>query len=193
MNPSYRLAVFASGNGTNAEEIFKYFQNHPSIRVVLLVTNNPEAKVIDRARRFGVPSFVFSRPQFMDGGEVLAQLEEKKVTHVILAGFLWLIPPYLLKEYPNRIVNIHPALLPKFGGKGMYGMKVHEAVKVAGEKQTGITIHTINENYDEGEFIFQTSCDVAPEDTPEAIQLKVQALEYHHFPRVIEKWATTAL
>lgn len=190
MSEPYRLAVFASGSGTNAEEIFKYFKGHPSIKVALVLSNNPDAQVIDRAARFGIPSIVFDRTQFKDGGTILSQLKEKKITHVVLAGFLWLIPPYLLKNFPDRIINIHPALLPKFGGKGMYGMKVHEAVKTAGECETGITIHTINENYDEGRNLFQISCVVLPNDTPEIIRMKVQALEYLHYPVVIEKWVT---
>lgn len=192
MSEPYRLAVFASGSGTNAEEIFKYFKGHPSIEVALVLSNNPDAQVIDRAARFGIPSIVFDRTQFKDGGTILSQLKEKKITHVVLAGFLWLIPPYLLKNFPDRIINIHPALLPKFGGKGMYGMKVHEAVKTAGECETGITIHTINENYDEGRNLFQISCTVLPNDTPEIIRTKVQALEYLHYPKVIEQWVTAA-
>ncbi len=185
-----RIAIFASGSGTNAEEIFKHFQHHPSIEVVLLLSNNPQAYALERAKKFDVEGCVFNRAQFRDTDEVLSWLQQKQVTHVVLAGFLWLIPAYLTKAYPNHIVNIHPALLPKFGGKGMYGAHVHEAVKAAGEKETGITIHLVNEHYDEGKILFQARCPIAENESPEQIAAHVHALEYAHYPRVIESWIT---
>lgn len=188
MSEKYRLAIFASGSGTNAEEIFKYFQNHTSIEVVLLLSNNPQAFALQRARNFGIDTKIFDRPQFRESTIVLDWLQEKKVTHVVLAGFLWLIPTYLIQAYPHHIINIHPALLPNHGGKGMYGMKVHEAVKLAGDVQTGITIHAVDDKYDEGEIIFQATCPVHIDDTPEQIANKVHALEYKHYPAVIEQW-----
>ena len=190
MSEKYRLAVFASGNGTNAEEIFKYFKNHPSIEVVLLISNNPQAFVLERARNFGIPTKTFDRQQFRESTVVLEWLQEKNVTHVVLAGFLWLIPTYLVQAFPHKIINIHPALLPKHGGKGMYGMKVHEAVKLARDYETGITIHAVDEKYDEGEVIFQASCPVHDDDTPELIADKVHQLEYKYYPIVIERWIT---
>jgi phosphoribosylglycinamide formyltransferase-1 len=188
MSEKYRLAIFASGSGTNAEEIFKYFQNHPSIEVVLLLSNNPQAFALQRARNFGVDAKVFDRPQFKESTVVLDWLHQKKVTHVVLAGFLWLIPSYLIQAYPHHIINIHPALLPNHGGKGMYGMKVHEAVKLSGDVKTGITIHAVDDKYDEGEIIFQATCPVHADDTPEQIADKVHQLEYKHYPEVIERW-----
>ncbi|MFZ6001626.1 MAG: phosphoribosylglycinamide formyltransferase [Bacteroidota bacterium] len=186
--PPYRLAIFASGSGTNAEEIMKRFQKHTSIKVVLLLSNNPEAYALERAKKFGVATHVFNRAQFRDSDTVLNWLRDAETTHVILAGFLWLVPASLIKAFPHHILNIHPALLPKFGGKGMYGSFVHEAVKAQGEKETGITIHEVNEKYDEGKVVFQASCPVVPDDTPETIAQKVHQLEYAHFPAVIEKW-----
>jgi phosphoribosylglycinamide formyltransferase 1 len=188
MSEKYRLAIFASGSGTNAEEIFKHFKNHPSIEVVLLLSNNPQAFALQRARNFGIEAKVFDRSQFRESTIVLDWLQEKKVTHVVLAGFLWLIPTYLIQAYPHHIINIHPALLPNYGGKGMYGMKVHEAVKLAGDTTTGITIHAVDDKYDEGEVIFQATCPVHADDTPEQIADKVHQLEYQHYPAVIERW-----
>src|SRR6188768_624800 len=137
----YRIALFASGNGTNAEEIFKHFQHHSSIEIVLLLSNNENAYVLDRGKKYDIASKTFNREQWKESKIALDWLTAKNVTHVVLAGFMWLIPEYLVKAFPNKIINIHPALLPKFGGKGMYGIKVHEAVKTSNEKETGITIH----------------------------------------------------
>jgi len=166
----------------------KHFQHHALARVALVLTNNPEAMVLSRARKFQVPTKVFNREQFRDGNEVLRWLNAEGVTHIILAGFLWLVPAYLIKAFPDKILNIHPSLLPRHGGKGMYGSHVHQAVKSSGDTQTGITIHLVNEHFDEGKIIFQASCDVGPTDTVETIATKVHALEYLHFPAVIEKW-----
>jgi phosphoribosylglycinamide formyltransferase 1 len=182
-----RIAIFASGSGTNAEEIMKRFEHHATIRVGLLLSNNPDAFALERAKKFSVPTKIFTRAQFRESDDVVGWLRQAQITHVVLAGFLWLIPENLIRNFP-RMLNIHPALLPKFGGRGMYGMKVHEAVKAAGEKETGITIHEVNEKYDEGRIIFQARCSVAPNDTPEDIARKIHQLEYAHFPTVIENW-----
>lgn len=184
----FKIALLASGSGTNAEEIMKYFSAHSAIEVVVLLSNNAEAYALERAKKFQIPTHVFDRKQLRETKDVLAWLQEKGVTHIVLAGFLWLIPEYLIQAYPDRIVNIHPALLPRHGGKGMYGMKVHEAVRAANETETGITIHLVNEKYDEGKILAQATCPVTAEDTPESIANKVHALEYKHYPAVIEKW-----
>lgn len=188
MKSEIRIAIFASGSGTNAEEIMKYFQQSSSVKVVLLLSNNPEAYALERAKKFNVPSRVFNREQWKSTECVVEWLTEKKVTHVVLAGFLWLVPTSLIKAFPGKIVNIHPALLPRHGGKGMYGMKVHEAVKNAGDKESGISIHVVNEHYDEGELLFQAKCSIDDSDTPATIAQKVHQLEYKHFPVVIEQW-----
>ena len=188
MPKEFRIAIFASGSGTNAEEIMKHFLHHPRVEVVMLLSNTPEAYALKRAEKFNIPTAVFTRKEYKESQVVLEWLQEKQVTHVVLAGFLWLVPGYLTDAFPDRIINIHPALLPKFGGKGMYGMKVHEAIKEQGEITTGITIHLVNEHYDEGRVIFQASCPVGPQDTPETIAQQVHRLEYAHYPRVIEEW-----
>ena len=188
MNKEFRVAIFASGSGSNAEEIFKYFQHHTFTEVVLLLSNNPQAYALERAKKFHIDTRIFNRIEFTKSTLVLDWLTEKKVTHIVLAGFLWLVPDYLIKAFPDRIVNIHPALLPKFGGKGMYGMKVHEAVRSGNELETGITIHLVNDKYDEGKVLFQAKCQVGPSDTPEEIAKKVHALEYEYYPRVIDEW-----
>lgn len=185
---AHRIAIFASGSGTNAEEIMKRFQDHSLIEVALLLSNNPEAYALERARKFNVPTKVFNRSIFRESEDVLNWLKEKSITHIVLAGFMWLVPDYLIKSFSGKIINIHPALLPKFGGKGMYGMHVHEAVKNAIEKESGITIHEVNEHYDEGRVLFQATCQVGVADTPEQIAQKVHALEYAHYPRIIEEW-----
>lgn len=190
MNQPARLAVFLSGNGSNAEAIFSYFKNHSSIQVVLVLSNNPEAFGLQRASKFNIPSRVFTKQQFREGDEVVQWLREAKVTHIVLAGFLWLIPANLIHEYPHRMINIHPALLPKYGGKGMYGAKVHETVKAAGETETGITIHEVDEHYDEGRILFQGKCPIHPTYSVQQIAEQVQRLEHAHYPRVIERWVS---
>jgi len=182
-----QIAIFASGSGTNAENIARYFRNHPAIKVSLILANKPDAYVLERAKNLGIPSYVFNRQEFYESEKVLDLLIQNNINFLVLAGFLWLVPDYLLKAYPNRIINIHPALLPKFGGKGMYGEKVHQAVISSGEKRTGISIHYVNEHYDEGQIIFQESFEIEPGATPESIAQKVHKLEYEHFPKVIEK------
>lgn len=187
MSEKKKLAIFASGSGTNAEEIFKHFKNHNDVEVVMLLSNKPDAYAVERAKKFNIEARVFNRAQFLDA-TVLVWLKEAGVTHIVLAGFLWLIPDYLVKNFPDKIVNIHPALLPKYGGKGMYGSKVHEAVKASGDTETGITIHLVNEVYDEGRVLFQAHCEVTANDSPDDIAKKVHRLEYEHFPAILEKW-----
>ena len=187
MNLKYKIVLFTSGSGTNAEKIVEYFKDHPFIQVVLLLSNNPNAFALERAKKYNVPTRVFSRQQFQES-EVLAWLQQYQITHIVLAGFLWLIPSDLIKAFPHRIINIHPSLLPKYGGKGMYGMKVHEAVVKDGEKETGITIHEVDALYDEGKILFQAQCSVEPTETPQQIADKVHGLEYANYPKVIEQW-----
>lgn len=178
-----RIAIFASGSGTNAQNIFEYFADNKSVVVDSLWANKPDAYALERARKFGIESFVFNRDQFYQNTGIISTLNQRKVDLIVLAGFLWLIPDYLVRNF--IIVNIHPALLPKYGGKGMYGMNVHKAVVENREKESGISIHYVNENYDEGKLIFQARCNVLPDDTPEQVAAKVHELEYAHFPRVI--------
>jgi phosphoribosylglycinamide formyltransferase-1 len=179
------IAIFASGSGSNAQNIAEYFSNDPEIRVSMILANKPDAYVLERAKKLGIDSVVFTRKDFYESDIVLMVLLKRQIDFVVLAGFLWFVPDYLLKAFPKKIINIHPALLPKHGGKGMYGDKVHQAVIQAGDTRTGITIHYVNDNYDEGEIIFQDSFEVLPEDTAETIAQKVHQLEYKHFPRVI--------
>ncbi|MCS2890862.1 phosphoribosylglycinamide formyltransferase [Parabacteroides faecis] len=180
------VAIFASGSGTNAENIARYFSKSETVKVAVVLSNNKNVGVHARVNKLGIPSFVFSRDEFVEGTPVLAKLAEYQVDLIVLAGFMNKISDALLGAYPGKIINIHPALLPKHGGKGMYGMHVHEAVVAAGEKESGITIHYINENYDEGDVIFQAKCEVLPTDTPDEVATKVHALEYAHYPHVIE-------
>lgn len=180
------LAIFASGSGSNAERIVNYFADSKEINVKIFFCNNPEAGVIQRAERLNIPLIMFDRLMFKSG-EVVRILQENQIDFVILAGFLWLVPKNVVEAFPNRIINIHPALLPKFGGKGMYGHFVHEAVVENKETESGITIHFVNEHYDEGAIIFQASFPVTPTDTPEDVARKGQVLEHQHFPEVIEK------
>lgn len=184
-----RLAIFASGSGSNAEKIADYFRGNPEVHIELILCNNPKAGVIERASRLDIPLQLFDREQFRNGW-VLELLKEKQIDWIILAGFLWLIPSDMVRAFPNRMVNLHPALLPKFGGKGMYGHFVHEAVVAAGEKESGITIHFVNEHYDEGNIIFQAAFEVSPTDTPDDVARKGQRLEHEHFPKVIGQLVT---
>ena len=180
------VAIFASGSGTNAENIARYFSKSQTVKVAVVLSNNKNVGVHARVNKLGIPSFVFSRDEFVEGTPILAKLAEYQIDLIVLAGFMNKISDTLLNAYPGKIINIHPALLPKHGGKGMYGMHVHEAVVAAGEKESGITIHYINENYDEGDIIFQATCEVLPADTAEEVATKVHALEYAHYPHVIE-------
>jgi phosphoribosylglycinamide formyltransferase-1 len=181
-----RIAIFASGNGSNAENITRYFLKNNNMKPVIFISNKKEAFIHERARNLGVPSCSFSKSEFDEGTPIVKKLREYQVDFVILAGFLLKISQPILDAFPDRIVNIHPALLPKFGGKGMYGGHVHRAVVEARERESGITIHYVNEHYDEGDIIFQASCPVLPSDTPDDVARKVQELEYEFFPRVIE-------
>ncbi|MDF2159124.1 phosphoribosylglycinamide formyltransferase [Algoriphagus sp. CAU 1675] len=180
-----RIAILASGSGSNAEKIMEHFQNSTKAQIALVASNKADAFVLQRAEKFKVPTFTFTKKE-MDAGVLLEKLQKEQINWVVLAGFLLKIPEELIRAFPDHMVNIHPALLPKYGGKGMYGHHVHEAVKAAGEKETGITIHLVNENYDEGKIIFQASTPLSPEDSPEDIAQKVHALEHRHFPEVIE-------
>jgi phosphoribosylglycinamide formyltransferase-1 len=181
-----KVALLASGSGSNAENIVRYFENNPNLKFPLIVSNKPDAYVHERAKKLNIPSFTIRKAGF-ENGEALRLLKEHKIDFIVLAGFLLKVPENLLKEYPNRIINIHPALLPKYGGKGMYGSHVHEAVVANKETKSGITIHYVNENYDEGAPIFQAQCEVLPTDSPEDVAEKVHALEYKYFPEVIEQ------
>ena len=184
-----KIAILASGEGTNAERIIRYFTAHPTVKVVVIITNRAEAGVIRRAENLGIPVVHLPASVFKEG-KATNMLRHYETDFVVLAGFLLRIPDDMLAEYPNRIVNIHPSLLPKFGGKGMYGNHVHRAVLEAKEQESGITIHYINEHYDEGAIILQAKCPVLKEDTPETLANRVHQLEYEHYPQVIEELLT---
>jgi len=181
-----KIAVLVSGSGSNAENLVKYFRKGDLARVTLILSNKRDAFALERAQRLGVPSLYFDRNEFYNSSKVLETLKEQEIDWIVLAGFLWLVPNAIIEAYQGRIVNIHPALLPKYGGKGMFGMKVHTAVVENGEHETGITIHYVNSRYDEGNVIFQVKTEVLPTDTPEIVADKVHALEYEHFPKVVE-------
>jgi phosphoribosylglycinamide formyltransferase-1 len=182
-----RVAIFASGNGSNAENIIQYFRHSPQISFELILCNHPKATVLERADRLQIPTRIFNRQEFYHGNEILQLLQNKSIDLIILAGFMWLIPSNIITAFPQKIINIHPALLPKYGGKGMYGDFVHQAVSRAGETSTGITIHYVNENYDEGGIIFQKSINIEKGEQPLSIAKKIHALEYQYFPVVIEQ------
>ena len=181
-----RIVIFASGSGSNAENICTYFKEDDSVIINHILTNNKNAKVLDRAKRLNVSGLVFNRNEFNDETKLLRFLKEE-ADLIVLAGFLWKVPDHIVRAFPNKIINIHPALLPKYGGKGMYGMNIHDAVVTNKEKETGITIHFVNENYDEGAIIFQTKTDVLNTDTSEDVAAKIHELEYEHFPKIVEK------
>ncbi len=184
------IAIFASGNGSNAEEIIKYFKNHDYVKVALILSNNPDAYVLKRAENHKIPHYVFDRQQLYKTKIVDEILRLNGIDFIVLAGFMWLVPERLVKAFHNRMINIHPALLPKHGGKGMYGDRVHKAVVENKEKESGITIHWVNEKYDEGDIIFQAKCKVSPSDTPADVAAKVHKLEYENYPKIIEKVIT---
>lgn len=187
LDKPWAIAIFASGGGSNAQKIIEHFQNSRLGRVVLVVCNKPNAGVLAIAADYKIPTQLIDRESFYNTEDLLAVLKHYKVDLVVLAGFLWLMPGYLVRAFPNRMLNIHPALLPKFGGKGMYGHHVHEAVKASGETETGMTIHFVNEHYDEGDIVFQARCGVTSNDSPEDIARNVLALEHRFFPETIEK------
>jgi phosphoribosylglycinamide formyltransferase-1 len=180
------IAVFASGSGTNAENIIKYFSNQNTARVSLVLSNKRQALVLKRAEALNIRTLFFEHKEFYVSGKVLRYLTLYKIDFIVLAGFLWLVPESILEQYPGRIINIHPALLPAYGGKGMYGDAVHKAVIANHDKESGITVHYVNKHYDKGDIIFQKRCKVAKDETPESLAEKVHALEYAHFPKVIE-------
>jgi phosphoribosylglycinamide formyltransferase-1 len=182
-----KIAIFASGSGTNMERIASFFAENPNVEVSLVVCNNPMAGVIQRAERLGIPVEMIDRKSFYDTDSLTQKLKYLKIDLVVLAGFLWLVPNHLLKAFPDRIINIHPALLPSYGGKGMYGEKVHQAVIAAKERFSGITIHYVNEQYDEGAVIFQEKIELVADETPESLASRIHELEYLHFPRVIDR------
>ena len=180
-----RIAIFASGSGTNAENIITYFQKNTKAKVVLVLSNNPKALVLERASKLGVQNRVFNKQQLNDSKWAIENL--KNLDLIVLAGFLWKFPEHLLENYKNKVVNVHPALLPKYGGKGMYGMHVHNAVVENKEVESGITIHYVNEHYDEGAIIFQAKCAVNNTDTPSDVAAKIHQLEMTHFPEVVQQ------
>lgn len=182
-----RIAIFASGSGSNAQKIMEYFRKHDDAEVVIVLTNNPDAYVLQRADNFEIPSHVFDKYEFTQTNNIISLLKNLQTDLIVLAGFLWLVPDNLLRAFPNKIINIHPALLPKYGGKGMYGDKVHQAVLDAKEEESGISIHFVNENFDEGEIIHQSRVKIEPGDDMEMVKFKVQQLEHQHYPRIVEQ------
>lgn len=188
--PKACIAIFASGNGSNAQRIADYFNEKGLAEVSAIYCNKPEAYVLERAKLLGIPTLLFDRDSFYNTTLVLDDLKNRDIDWIVLAGFLWLIPEAIIKAFPQKIINIHPAMLPSYGGKGMFGMKVHQAVVAAGEKESGISIHYVNEKYDEGDIVFQATCQIENNDTPEMLAAKIHELEYEHFPRVIEKLIT---
>jgi phosphoribosylglycinamide formyltransferase-1 len=181
-----RIAIFASGSGSNAQKIMEHFKRNPEAEVVLVLTNNPQAYVLQRADNFEIPTHIFTKHEFYQTDDVIRLLKNLQVDLIVLAGFLWLVPTALLTAFPNKIINLHPALLPKFGGKGMYGDHVHKAVLAAKEEESGITIHFASEEFDEGEIIHQSKFKIEPDDNLEVIKFKGQQLEHQNFPKVIE-------
>lgn len=182
-----RIVFFASGNGTNVQQITEYFANNQQVEISYLFCNNADAYVLERAKNLHIPSMIINKQSFYESDMVLEKINQIHPDLIVLAGFLWLVPASLIAAYPHKIINIHPALLPKFGGKGMYGHHVHEAVVAAKEQQTGITIHYVNEHYDKGDTIFQTTCPVLPTDTADDVAAKIHLLEKEYFPQVIDK------
>lgn len=187
MHLKKRIAIFASGSGSNAQKIMEHFKNHNDAEVAIVLTNNPDAYVLQRADNFEIPTHIFNRHEFYHTETVVTLLKSLQVDIVVLAGFLWLIPENLLKAFPNKIINIHPALLPKYGGKGMYGDFVHKSVLQNGEEESGITIHFVNEHFDEGEIIHQSRFRIEKGDDLEMIKFKGQQLEHLHYPKIIEQ------
>lgn len=181
------VAIFASGEGTNAQNIIDHFKSSRTIKIALVVSNKPTANVLNRAKEANIPTLVMSRTDFFESDAIIQVLQTAHIDFIVLAGFLWMIPENLVRAFPKKIINIHPALLPKYGGKGMYGMHVHKAVVDNKEKESGISIHFVNEHYDEGEIISQHHCLVTAADTPETVAEKIHALEQEFFPKVIEK------
>lgn len=182
-----KLAILASGNGTNAQRISEYFATSQQVQVTCIIYNRKDAYVAQRAQHLGIPAYYFGRADFYENGRVLSFLCEQEIDWVVLAGFLWLVPEDILEAFPSKVINIHPALLPKYGGKGMFGEHVHEAVIAHHEKESGITIHIVDQHYDRGTILFQAKCTLTDEDTPETLAAKIHELEQRHFPEVIEQ------
>ncbi|MEP5255926.1 MAG: phosphoribosylglycinamide formyltransferase [Winogradskyella arenosi] len=182
-----RIVIFASGSGSNAENLIKFFQNSDTASVIQVLTNNPHAKVLERCKTLKVSALSFNRIAFSKSNDVLNLLKATQPDLIVLAGFLWKFPEFILKEFENKVINIHPALLPNYGGKGMYGMHVHNAIVENKEAETGITIHYVNENYDEGAVIFQAKCAVSASDTADDVAQKIHGLEMEHFPKVVDQ------
>lgn len=185
-NKKFAVTIFASGAGTNAENCMKYFQHHPSISVNYIISNNPAAAVLEKAKKYGVPVKVITKQEWTETGKVIDFLREQSTDLIVLAGYLALLPAMLVKAFSGRILNLHPALLPKFGGKGMYGSKVHQAVLEQKETETGITIHEVNEEYDKGKILFQKKIMINSDDTVSSIEKKIRELEFYYLPRIIE-------
>jgi phosphoribosylglycinamide formyltransferase-1 len=185
-NKMKHIAIFATGGGSNAQKIIEHFENHDAAKVSLIISNKKNAGVLDIAAAKNIPTLIINREEFYQTEDILQKLDTFHIDFIVLAGFLWLMPTYLVKSYANKVVNIHPALLPKYGGKGMYGMNVHRAVHAAQEEESGMTIHYVNEHYDEGTIIFQAKCTLQITDSPEDIAKKVLQLEHQHYPKVIE-------
>ncbi|XOV92311.1 MAG: phosphoribosylglycinamide formyltransferase [Bacteroidota bacterium] len=187
-----KIAIFASGSGTNAENLIQHFNQTSDIKVAAVFCNNAKAGVLDRAKRLNTESLLFSRQEFQDSS-FIQKLQELEVDAIVLAGFLWKVPMYLINQFPQKIINIHPALLPNYGGKGMYGSHVHEAVIQHGDQESGITIHLVNEEYDKGKTLFQAKCPVYPTDTPDELANRIHQLEYKHFPQIVEDYLRQTL
>ncbi|MBN2639392.1 MAG: phosphoribosylglycinamide formyltransferase [Bacteroidales bacterium] len=183
-----KIALFASGSGTNVENIIQYFKKKSRVQIVLVLTNNPKAGVIERAKRLGVPVHIFDKTTLMSTNNISSVLQQFSVNLIVLSGFLLKVPQYLIDDFPEAIINIHPALLPGFGGKGMYGMNVHKAVIESGELKSGITIHLVNEHYDKGRVLFQQAIDIDKEETPDSLAKRIHELEYKYFPQIIESF-----
>ncbi|MDO5663718.1 MAG: phosphoribosylglycinamide formyltransferase [Bacteroidia bacterium] len=182
-----RIAIFASGSGSNAENIIQYFSGSDEVEVSLILSNKKDAFVHERAKKMGIPSYTYNKKEFDEAELILETMRQYEIDFIVLAGFLLKVSHPILVAFPNRIINIHPALLPKYGGKGMYGERVHRAVVDAGEKESGISIHYVNEHYDEGDIIFQATCKISSNDSFDDVAQKVHQLEYKHFPQIIEK------
>jgi len=185
--PPMNVAIFASGNGTNAQRIIEYFSGNPQIKIALVLSNKQDAFVLQRAQRLNVPTFCFTSAELKNTSIVQDKLKEYKIDFIVLAGFMIMVPDSLIEFYRDRVINIHPALLPKYGGKGMFGNHVHESVIEAKEKESGISIHYVNEKYDEGAIIFQAKCAITPTDTPETLATRIHQLEHKYYPEIIEK------
>jgi phosphoribosylglycinamide formyltransferase-1 len=185
-HPLPGICIFASGAGTNTQMIIDHFRKRPLAKVALIASNKPDAGVTLIAEKENIPLLIIEKEKFFRGNGYVDELKRDKIEWIVLAGFLWKIPLPLIRAFPDRIINLHPALLPKFGGKGMYGLRVHEAVIAAGENESGISVHYVNEEYDRGKVIFQEKCPVDPKESPESLARKIQVLEHHYFPLVIE-------